>query len=456
MTKKHGTHFVGIGGAGMSGIAKIFLEKGYAVSGSDLAESDLTEALVKMGARISYGHSEDAVDGGVGSLVVSSAIPSDNPEIEKARRLGIPIKKRGSVLAELMDEKRGVAVAGAHGKTTTTSMIALILERCGMDPAFLIGAKFEDLGTNGRWGAGEYMAAEADESDGSFLLLKPWTTVVTNVEDDHLDFYGSRENIRKAFYDFIMKTPAAGKAVLCADCQVMRDLMPEFVRQVDVCAYGIRNDATLTARDLVLHPGGSKSRIWMGKQLLGDLELKAPGEHNVSNSLAALAVGFACGLDFGSMADALSGFSGAKRRFELVGEKDGIRIYDDYAHHPTELRATLQAARTLKPKRLVVIFQPHRYTRTQNFAKAFADVLGEAELLVMTPVYSAGEAPIAGVNTELILKYFKPDDNREMLFEPDLDAIPELLAPKLRSGDLVMTLGAGNVYSVGRKLYEML
>jgi UDP-N-acetylmuramate--alanine ligase len=339
-----------------------------------------------MGARISYGHSEDAVDASVGSLTVSSAIPPDNPEVGKARRLGIPIKKRGSVLAELMDEKKGVAVAGAHGKTTTTSMIALILERCGLNPAFLIGAQFEDLGTNGRWGAGEYMAAEADESDGSFLLLNPWTTVVTNVEDDHLDFYGSRENIRKAFYDFVMKTPAAGKAVLCTDCQALRDMIPEFARQIDVCAYGIRHDAMLTDRDLVLHPGGSKSRIWMGKRLLGALELKTPGEHNVSDSLAALAVGFACGLDFESMADAL----------------------------------------------------------------------GEAELVVMTPVYSAGEAPIAGVNTELILKYFKPDENREMLFESDLDAIPELLAPKLRSGDLVMTLGAGNVYSVGRKLYEML
>ncbi|MDR1205345.1 MAG: UDP-N-acetylmuramate--L-alanine ligase [Peptococcaceae bacterium] len=451
-----GTHFVGIGGAGMSGIAKIFLEKGYAVSGSDLAESDLTKTLEGMGARITYGHSEDAVDGSAGMLVVSTAIPPCNPEVKKARRLGIPVKQRGSVLAELMDEKKGIAVAGAHGKTTTTSMIALILENCGLDPAFLIGAKLENLGTNGRWGAGEYMVAEADESDGSFLFLNPWTTVVTNVEDDHLDFYGSKERLQKAFREFVLKTPATGKAVLCTDCQILNGLIPEFERQVDVCTYGIHHKAMLTARNLTLHTGGSRSEIWLRDRLLGTLELKAPGEHNVSDALAALAAGFACGLDFESMAEVLAGFTGAKRRFELVGEKGGIRIYDDYAHHPTELRATIQAAKTLRAKRLVVVFQPHRYTRTKHFAEAFADALREAELLVMTSVYPAGEAPIPGVNAELILKYVQPEENREVLFEPDLDLIPELLAPRLKQGDLVVVLGAGNVCRVGRKLYETL
>jgi UDP-N-acetylmuramate--alanine ligase len=409
-----------------------------------------------MGARISYGHSEDALDSGVGVLVASSAIPADNPEIRKARRLGIPVKKRGSVLAELMDEKKGIAVAGAHGKTTTTSMITLILDGCGLAPAFLIGAKLGDLGTNGRWGEGEYMVAEADESDGSFLFLNPWITVVTNVEDDHLDYYGSKENLQKAFREFVLKTPASGAAVLCTDCRILNGLIPEFERQISVCTYGIHHEAMLTARNLTLYSGGSRSEIWRRDRRLGTLELRVPGEHNVSNALAALAAGFACGLEFEGMAGALAGFTGAERRFELIGEKAGIRIYDDYAHHPTELRATIQAAKTLKAKRLIAVFQPHRYTRTKQFAEAFAGALGEAELLVLTSVYPAGEPPIPGVSTEMILEYCKPEGNREVFFEPDLDQIPELLAPKLKKGDLVVILGAGDVCRVGRKLYEIL
>jgi UDP-N-acetylmuramate--alanine ligase len=449
-------HFVGIGGAGMSGIAKIYLEKGYIVSGSDLTKTYLTEALVNMNAHISYYHHSDLIGRGTECVVMSSAIPPDNPEVETALTLGIPVKKRGYALAELMSEKKGIAVAGAHGKTTTTSMIALILDHCGLDPAFLIGAKLEQLGTNGRWGAGAYMVAEADESDGSFLLLKPWITVVTNVEDDHLDFYGNQDNIQKAFRRFILNTAPGGKAILCADCPVLRTMIPVLKPSMDLFTYGFDHPAMLTARDLNLHPGGSDASVWLKGRFLGRLKLKIPGKHNVSNALAALAAGLSCGLDFEDMAGILADFTGAKRRFELVGEREGILIYDDYAHHPTELKATIQAAKTLSARRLVVVFQPHRYSRTQTFAKDFANALKEVEFLVMTSVYSAGEQPISGVNTEMILKHMKPKKHQEVLFEPNMEMIPELLAPRLKSGDLVITLGAGNVSSVGQRLFEIL
>jgi len=439
----------------MSGIAKICLEMGENVSGSDMAASLLTQQLEDLGADIHLGHDGALISDEVAAVVISTAIHPDNPELQEAVRREIPIIRRGEYLAKLMDHKDGIAVAGAHGKTTTSAMIALLLNNGGLDPAFLVGAYVDNLKTNAQWGQGRFMVAEADESDGSFLKLNPWITLVTNVEDDHLDYYGSRENINAAFKKFIEHTPSDGCAIVCLDDPTLAGLLPE-VETGRMLTYGFRPDAWLRGESVRCEKGRMLAEVFRDNEYLGTLSLKVPGKHNVLNALGAVAAGLECGLDFQTMADILAEFSGAHRRFEWIGEAKGIQIFDDYAHHPTELKATLSAARLLQPKRLIAVFQPHRFTRTQLLADEFGDAFTEADRLVLLPVYAAGEPPIPGVNSELIASAVMAQTGIIPEQTKDFDETIQKLCGALKPGDLLLTLGAGSVGRLGPMLLAAL
>lgn len=441
-------HFIGIGGVGMSGIAKICLEMGENVSGSDMAASVLTQQLEDLGAAIHLGHDGALISDEVSAVVVSTAIHPDNPELQEAIRREIPIIRRGEYLARLMDHKDGIAVAGAHGKTTTSAMIALLLKNGGLDSAFLVGAYVDNLKTNAQWGQGRFMVAEADESDGSFLKLNPWITLVTNVEDDHLDYYGTRENINAAFIKFIEHTPSRGCAILCLDDPTLASLLPD-IEAGRILTYGFRPDAWLRGENVRCEDGRMLAEVFRGGQRLGTLSLKVPGKHNVLNALGAVAAGLECGMDFQTISDILAGFSGAHRRFEWIGEVRDIKIFDDYAHHPTELKATLEAARLLKPKRIFAVFQPHRYTRTQLLADEFGGAFAEADRLVLLPVYAAGENPIPGVSSDLIASAVMAQTGAVPMQPADFDETVQTLCAALMPGDLLLTLGAGSVGKLG-------
>jgi len=442
-------HFVGIGGSGMSGIAEVLINMGYTVTGSDLVVNPATRRLRQLGAKIHRGHRPDNLRE-ADAVVISSAVGEDNPEVIEARRLKIPVIPRAEMLAELMRLKHGVAVAGAHGKTTTTAMIAEVLTRGGLDPTIVIGGRVGSLKTGAKLGHGDIMVAEADESDGSFLKMKPTIAVVTNIDREHLDFYGDLDEIRAAFGGFLSRVPFYGAAVVCVDDPNVRSLLPSVDRKV--LGYGLGDDADLRASDLRVRGFTSAFVVHSGGERLGQVQLQIPGRHLVCNSLAAIAVGLELDLPFDSIAGALGRFRGVERRMQRRGEACGAVVLDDYGHHPTEITATLAAVREGFGTRTVVVFQPHRYSRTRFLLDEFGAAFGDADHVIVTDIYSAGETPVEGLDGAAVLRAIQAAGHPSVAYEPDLEAIPALLRREIRPGDVVLTLGAGDVWKAGEAL----
>ena len=446
-------YFIGIGGAGMSGIARIMLAQGLSISGSDVKESSVTQNLATLGATIRIGHGAENVEG-VDLIVLSTAIAQDNPEIVAAEKLGIPRISRAQALAILMAGKRSVAVAGTHGKTTTTSMLTVALQSAGRNPSFAIGGMINASGTNAYSGSGDIFVAEADESDGSFLAYKPLGAIITNIELDHVDHFSDLESIYALFEDFVDSIQAGGFLIACGDDPGVQELLRR-VRRTDltISTYGVANHDWQISREL-LSPISSVARLTHTGKVVGDLELHVPGAHNVLNAAAALAAGSALGVASASMLDGLATFTGSRRRFELKAEVDGIRIIDDYGHHPTEIRVTLETARRyVGDGKIYVIFQPHRYSRTQAFAREFAEALDLADEIYLLEVYAASEQPIAGVSSLLIASQMNP---AKVHFEPSMIEVVEAVVQKAAKGDVVMTLGAGDVSSLAPVIVKSL
>ncbi|HET7292034.1 MAG TPA: UDP-N-acetylmuramate--L-alanine ligase [Vicinamibacteria bacterium] len=443
-------HFVGIGGSGMSGIAEVLLNLGYQVSGSDQRRSAVTDRLASLGARVFEGHAPSHV-AGAQVVVTSTAVQADNPEVVEARARSVPVIPRAEMLAELMRLKYGVAVAGSHGKTTTTSMVALVLDQGGLDPTVVVGGRLGVLGSGARLGKGDFMVAEADESDRSFLKLSPTLAVVTNIDREHLDAYRDLRDIQDAFVGFVNKVPFYGAAVLCLDDPPVQDVLPRVERRV--VSYGLSPQADVTARDLQVGPTGCRYVAVHGGQALGPVDLKVPGRHNALNSLAAVAVGLDLGIAFERIRAGLEAFAGVDRRFQVRGEKDGVVVIDDYGHHPTEIRATLEALRARAGAgRTLVLFQPHRYTRTQALWDEFCHAFHEADRLLLTDVYAAGEAAREGVSAEALARAIAERGHRSVAYAGDLAAATERLLAEARKGDFVLTLGAGSVWHAGEEL----
>jgi UDP-N-acetylmuramate--alanine ligase len=450
--KTHRIHFVGVGGIGMSGIAELLTNLGYRVSGSDAKASELTERLAGMGVEIHIGHRPENV-GDVDVVVFTSAARTDNPELLEARARRIPVIPRAELLGELMRLRFGIAIAGAHGKTTTTSMIALVLERAGLDPTAVIGGRFSAFGSNARLGRGSYMVAEADESDRSFLKLFPAIAVLTNIDREHMEAYGTFADLQNAFVDFANRVPFYGCVVLCGDDVELMTLRTRFTRRV--VTYGItRADVDVAAADVRLEGFGSACTV-ISRQVqrgngdtLGELRLQVPGRHSVQNALAAVAVALELDVPFARIAAALAEFQGAERRFQHFGEVDGIAVIDDYGHHPTEIAAVLAAARAAKPARVIVAFQPHRYTRTRDLMREFALALAGADEVVLTDIYGASEDPLPGITIEALAAAANTSRATPVHVVPQLEDVPRVLAELARSGDLVITLGAGSIGSV--------
>jgi len=450
-------HLIGIGGAGMSGIARILLARGRTVSGSDARDSTTLAALRALGARIHVGHAAEQV-GGVDTVVVSTAIKERNPELAEARRLGLRVLPRAAALAALMSGRRGVAVAGTHGKTTTTSMLTVALQHCAADPSFAIGGDLNDAGSNAHHGTGSLFVAEADESDASFLLLSPDAAIVTNVDVDHLDFHGTTQAYARAFDDFVGRISPGGFLVACADDTGAAALAERSrARGVTVHTYGTVAAVDLRLTDLAARSrGGSSYRAIVDGEPLGEVLLEVPGDHLALNSAAALLTGIRLGLPSGLLRDGLAAYSGVRRRFEFKGEADGVRVYDDYAHHPTEVAAQLRTARQVAAGgRLIVAFQPHLYSRTLQFAGQFGAALGLADEVVVMEVYGAREEPLPGVSAAMVAAEI-PLPPERVLVQPSWSAVAPSLAERARSGDLVLTLGAGDVTMIGPEVLDLL
>ncbi len=454
LQKKHRVHFVGIGGIGMSGIAEVLLNLGYAVTGSDLHKSEVTGRLRKLGAQVFVGHQEDNLMANPSVVVISTAVKYSNPEVLEARRRHIPVIPRAEMLAELMRMKYGLAVAGSHGKTTTTSMIAAVLSTAGLDPTMVIGGRVHMLGTNAKIGQGEILVAEADESDGSFLLLSPTIAVVTNIDREHMDFHQTMERLNESFLNFINKIPFYGLAVLCLDNAQVRVLLPKVRKRF--ATYGLSSDADFSAQDLQMKPAGVEYTVLHHAKPLGKLRLRLPGRHSATNALAAVTVGYELEIPFSQVAEALDGFTGIHRRFEIKGEPQGIMVIDDYGHHPAEIQATISAIRDSWKRPLTVIFQPHRFSRTYDLFDEFLTAFEGADRLVLTEIYAAGEDPIDGVTSEALYQAIKRRGHMEVEFISDKDQIVNQLAAKLNPGDIALTLGAGDIYKVGEALVEAL
>lgn len=446
-------HFIGIGGIGMSGIAEVLYNLGYEVTGSDLRIGETAERLTGMGIRVHEGHRAENIDG-AHVVVISSAVKPDNPEVQEAIRRSIPVIPRAEMLAELGRLKYAVLVAGAHGKTTTTSIIATILARAGFDPTVVIGGKLKAFGTNARLGRGEFMVAEADESDGSFLKLNPTIGVVTNIDREHMEHFKTMENLKAAFLEFMNKVPFYGLSVLCIDDSHIRELLPLVHRKV--LTYGFSDDAHLRAVNLKRGFLRLEFEVMLKGKSLGVFIVPASGEHNVRNSLAGIAVAMELQVPVDRIREALAGFEGIQRRFEFKGEEAGVRVYDDYGHHPTEIRATLGSAKdALAGHRLIVLFQPHRYTRTRDLMDDFASSFGGADVLVCTDIYPAGEQPIEGVTTEALLKKMNKAAS-DVRHVRDVKEAAQAALAIVRPGDVVLTLGAGNIYTAGEELLHEL
>jgi UDP-N-acetylmuramate--alanine ligase len=452
--KKHRVHFVGIGGIGMSGIAEVLLNSGYVVSGSDLHDSEATQRLRKLGAQIFVGHEEQNLAGNPSVVVISTAVRYSNPEVLEARRRQIPVIPRAEMLAELMRMKYGIAVAGSHGKTTTTSMTAAVLSVAGLDPTFVIGGRVHMLGTNAKMGQGEILVAEADESDGSFLLLTPTIAVITNIDREHMDYHQTMERLNESFVLFANKVPFYGLAVLCIDSPNVRAVLPKVRKRF--ATYGLSPDADFSVQDLQMKAGGVEFTVLHHGKAMGQLKLQLPGRHSATNALAAVAVAHELEIPFFRTADALASFSGIHRRFEIKGHSRGVLIIDDYGHHPVEVRATIGAIRESWKRPLTVIFQPHRYSRTEDLFEEFLTAFEGADHLVLTEIYSAGEDPVPGVTGEALYQAIRRQGHVDVEFIAEKANIAPRLAERLVAGDVVLTLGAGDVYKVGENIAEVL
>ena len=447
-------HFVGIGGIGMSGIAEVLLNLEYKVSGSDLRASDTTQRLTSLGAEIGIGHQAENLQN-VDVVVISSAVHDDNPEVIEAHRLHVPVIPRAEMLAELMRMKYGIAIAGTHGKTTTTSMAASILGHAGIDPTIVIGGKLNAIGTNARLGQGKFLLAEADESDGSFLVLSPTIAVVTNIDADHLDHYSGIEEIKSTFVKFINKVPFYGLSILCLDDPNIRAILPLVKKRY--LTYGLSAQADIRATH-VRHDGFNTSFVAHYKGYrLGEVSFPMPGPHNVLNAMACIAVALELDIPFGAIQEGFAKFSGVGRRFQVKGEPGGIMVVDDYGHHPAEIKATLAAARQGWPeRRIVAAFQPHRYTRTHELFSDFVTAFYDADVLILTDVYAAGEQPIEGATAERLAKELRRHGQKDVTWIADRQMIPDHLAGIVREGDIVITLGAGNIWQQGEAVVKLL
>ena len=443
----------------MSGIAELLVNLGYDVTGSDLKRSQSTDRLEKLGARVWTGHDAAHV-GSADVVVVSSAVRADNAEVAEARRRAIPVIPRAEMLAELMRLRYGIAIAGAHGKTTTTSMVALILERAGLDPTAVIGGRLSAFGSNARLGRGDYMVVEADESDRSFLQLSPSIAVITNLDREHMESYGTWTNLQQAFADFANKVPFYGAIVACADDPAVSELLPKLTRRV--ITYGlIDRPADIAGRGLRLAAFGSSCEVLQrfrdgSSRAIGTLQLRVPGRHNMLNALGAAAVGLEAGVPFARIAAALEEFQGAERRFQMLGEEDGVMVIDDYGHHPTEIAAVVAAARAGMERRVVVVFQPHRYSRTSQLMREFGTALNGADEIVLTDIYSAGESPLPGVTIEALADAVRAGGRAPLHVIKPLAEVPAAVARIVRRGDLVITLGAGSIGGVGDRILAAL
>jgi UDP-N-acetylmuramate--alanine ligase len=448
-------HFVGIGGAGMSGIAELCQRLGFSVSGCDLISSAATARLASLGAQVSYGHHPSHLDPDLDAVVISSAVKFSNPEVARAREMKIPVIARAEMLGELLRLSRlGVAVAGTHGKTTTTGLIGLILEEAGLDPTVAVGGNLRSKGTNVRLGRGEYMVAEADESDASFLLLVPAIAVVTNIDPEHLDHYGTMERVLDAYLNFVNRVPFYGLAVLGIDSVNVRALLAQFRKPI--VTYGVAADADLRAANIVIDGLSTRFDVLRRGETLGTVEIPSPGEHLALNSLAAIAVAMAVGVDFDTAARALGKFGGISRRFEIKGEAAGRIVLDDYAHHPAEVRATLGAARAAFRRPLVAVFQPHRYTRLRDLFDEFLSAFDDADRLYILDVYPAGEEPIAEINARRLYEALSARGHLNVHYLGGAADAAGRIADESSAGDIIATLGAGDVYRLGEEILTAL
>jgi len=435
-------HMIGIGGTGMNGIAEVLLNLGYKVTGSDVARNDATRRLTGLKAGISIGHKPGNIEG-ADVVVISSAIKEDNVEVREARHRKIPIIPRAEMLAELMRMKYGIAVAGSHGKTTTTSMIATILDRGGFDPTIVVGGRLNTIGANAKLGAGDFFVAEADESDKSFLFLSPFIAVLTNIDAEHLDQYRDVEEIKATFIRFANKVPFYCPVVLCLDDPNLQSLIPDLDRRL--ITYGFSTQSDISARDMQFDGFSSSCRLFHKGRSFGTLKLKVPGKHSILNAMASIAVGLDLDIPPALILEALESFAGTGRRFELKAEIRKMMIVEDYAHHPTEIMATLDAARRGWSRRVVAVFQPHRYTRLAHLRAEFARSFNQADVLLLTEIYPAGEEPIPGVSGRALYEDVQQFGHKDVHFEPDLKKVPAALLKIVRAGDIVIFLGAGNI-----------
>ncbi len=452
--RRHRVHFVGIGGVGMSGIAEVLLNLGYEVSGSDLQESDATGRLRSLGAEVHIGHDVDNLAEELSVVVISTAVRFSNPEVMAARERRIPVIPRAEMLAELMRMKYGVAVAGSHGKTTTTSMIGHVLTEARMDPTLVIGGRVRSLAGNAQVGRGDILVAEADESDGTFLLLSPSLAVVTNIDREHVEYYGTPEGLAEAFLEFIDKVPFYGVAVLCLDHPTVRGLLPRVNKRV--VTYGLSADADFSAENVRTRQMESRFSVLHQRRALGPVTLPMPGRHNVANALAAIAAAAELGIDFAAAAAALGCFAGIHRRSEVKGEAAGVLVMDDYGHHPAEIESTLRAVIEGWGRPLTVVFQPHRYSRTRQLFEDFVSAFDRARRLIVTDIYAAGEEPVPGMGSEELCRAIRRRGHMEVEFVAARDDVAGALLPRLADGDMVLTLGAGDIYKVGEALLESL
>jgi UDP-N-acetylmuramate--alanine ligase len=451
--QKRKIHFVGIGGSGMSGIAEILLNLGHEVSGSDMARSEAVSRLESLGARVFIGHAADNI-GDAEVVVISSAVSRENPEVVAARERKAPVIPRGEMLGELLRMKDGIAVAGAHGKTTTSTLIATVFGEAGLDPTAIIGGRVKRFGSGAKLGKGQYIVAEADESDGSFLTLNPTVAVVTNIDAEHLEHYGTKEKIDEAFFTFCNKVPFFGATIACGDDPVLRSFIPRMNKKF--ITYGFSKACDLMAHDYAVIDGvGSRFTVSDKGGELGRVELHIPGRHNVLNALAAIQTALFLGIDFNTAAGALKKFSGIGRRSEHKGEKNGVTVIDDYGHHPTEIRATIAAIREGNAgRRLVTLFQPHRYSRTRDCLLEFHSAFKDAGVLVLAPIYAAGEKPIEGISSRLIYDGITAPARENVYLLENIEDAQGWFREHLKSGDILLTMGAGDVYKQGEKFLK--
>lgn len=451
LEKYKNIHFIGIGGAGMSALAYVLTKRGYNVTGSDLQKGHMAQELIRSGARIFIGHDAKHVDT-VDAVVVSTAIHPDNPELIAAQIRNIRILHRSDVLADILNQAQGIAVAGAHGKTTTSAMMAVIMAESGFDPTIAIGGEVASLNGNARNGSGEYVVAEADESDGSFLKFNPYMAIITNIENDHLDHYGTEENIYQAFKQFVLQIKPGGKAILCMDNPKVRKLAGEIGG--NFVTYGSDPGNDYSASDVIFSVEGTRYQVSCRGELLAQVRLNVPGMHNVLNSLGAFAAAHTLGVPVSMIVEALAGFTGVKRRFETKGKLHGVWVVDDYAHHPTEIAVTLKAAKQTGAKRVVCVFQPHRYTRTKILHDQLCQCFKDCDELILTHIYAASESPIPGISGANLAKDVHAATGQHVVYFEDFAKVENYLLRNAAAGDLIMTVGAGDVHTIGEALVD--